>query len=102
MAAPASLFAHRDEPVERARHRATHEPPVALGIDPHHTEAELRKAPGPPVPGHPLSFDDSRRFGSRSDRPGLAVPCFVVCLGTFAKLLSDLHSIEYKPLGDDT
>src|SRR5438094_494518 len=51
MAAPASLFAHRDEPVERARHRATHEQQVALGIDPHHTEAELRKAPGPHVPG---------------------------------------------------
>src|SRR3989440_2993670 len=100
MAAPASLFAHRDEPVERARHRATHEQQVALGIDPHHTEAELRKAPGPHVPGHPLSFDDSRRVGSRSDRPGLAVPRVAVGLGAAAEVMAVHHALEAAALGD--
>src|SRR2546421_3628545 len=100
MAAPASLFAHRDEPVERARHRATHEQQVALGIDPHHTEAELRKAPGPHVPGHPLSFDDARRVGSRSDRSGLAVPRVAVGLGAAAEVMAVHHALEAAALGD--
>src|SRR2546423_1885221 len=100
MAAPASLFAHRDESVERARHRATHEQQVALGIDPHHTEAELRKAPGPHVPGHPLSFDDSRRVGSRCDRPGLAMPRVAVGLGTAAEVMAVDHALEAAALGD--
>src|SRR5947208_7763782 len=100
MAAPASLFAHRDEPVERAWHRATHEQQVALGIDPHHTEAELRKAPGPHVPGHPLSFDDARRVGSRSDRPRLAVPRVAVRLGAAVEVMAVHHTLEAAAFGD--
>src|SRR5256714_5968298 len=100
MAAPASLFAHRDEPVERARHRATHEQQVALGIDPHHTEAELREAPGPHVPGHPLALDDARRVGARSDGPGLAVPGVAVSLGAAAEVMAVDHALEAAARGD--
>src|SRR2546423_10683740 len=100
MAAPASLFAHRDEPVERARYRATHELQFALGIDLPHTEAELREAPGPHVPGHPLAFDDARRVGARSDRPGLAVPRVAVRLGAAAEVMAVHHALEAAALGD--
>src|SRR5205823_12349616 len=100
MAAPASLFAHRDEPVEGARHRATHEQQVALGIDLHHPEAELREAPGPHVPGHPLSFDDTRRVGAGCDRPGLAMPRVAVGLGTAAEVMPVEHALEDCAIGD--
>src|SRR5207248_7602916 len=44
------------------------------------------------VPGHPLSFDDSRRVGSRSDRSGLAVPRVAVGLGAAAEVMAVHHA----------
>src|SRR5213082_3349936 len=99
MATPASLLAHRDEPVERAGHRAAHEQQVALGVHLDHPEAQLGEAACAHVAGHPLAFDDARRIGAGSDRPGLAVPRVAVGLGAPAEVMAVHHALEAATLG---
>src|SRR6266480_1805073 len=99
MAAPASLLADGHEAVPRARYGAAHEQQVPFRIHFHDLEAELREAARPHVPRHPLSFDDSRRVSSGSDRSGLAVARVAVRLGAAPEMVAVHHALEAAALG---
>src|SRR5207302_8582143 len=99
MSTPASLLAHRDEPVERAGHRAAHEQQVALGVHLDHPEAQLGEAARAHVAGPPLAFDDARRIGAGSDPPGLAVPRVAVRLAAPTGVMAVHHAPEASTLG---
>src|SRR5439155_10406040 len=94
MAARPSLFAHGEEPVHRAWHRATEKQQVPLGVHLHDTEPELGEVARPHVPGHALPLDDARRIGARRDRPGLAVPGVAVGFGAAAEVMAMHHALE--------
>src|SRR6266545_3618676 len=98
MAARASLLADGDQAVHRAGHRAAHEQEIALGVDPHDPQAELRGVARAHMPRHALAFDDARWVRTRSDRPRLAVPCVAVRLRTAAEVMAVHHALEAAAL----
>src|SRR2546425_6630932 len=100
MAARPSLFAHGEEAVHRARHRATEKQQVPLGIHLHDAEPQLGEVACPHVPGHALPLDDARRIGTRRDRARLAVPCVAVCFGAATEVMAMHHALEAPTLGD--
>src|SRR6266545_8314434 len=99
MAARASLLADGDEAVHRTRHRAAHEQEIALGVDPHDAQAELRGVAGAHMPGHPLALDDARRIGARRDRSRLAVTRIAVRLRATAEVMAVHDALEAAALG---
>src|SRR3989454_2578222 len=94
MAARPSLFAHGEEPVHRARHRATEKQQVPLGVHLHDTEPQLGEVARPHVPGHALPLDDARRIGARRDRTGLPVPRITVGFGAAAEVMAVYYALE--------
>src|SRR5256714_11004509 len=94
MAARTSLFAHGEEPVHRARHRATEKQQVPLGVHLHDTEPQLGEVARPHVPGHALPLDDARRIGARRDRTGLPVPRITVGFGAAAEVMAVYYALE--------
>src|SRR5438552_17816221 len=99
MTARPSLFAHREEPVHRARHRATEKQQVPLGVHSHDAEPQLGEVARPHVPGHALTLDDARRIGARRDRAGLPMPRIAVGFGAAAEVIPVHHALEPAALG---
>src|SRR2546422_1645876 len=99
MTARPSLFAHPEEPVHRARHRATEKQQVPLGVHFHDPESQLGEVARPHVPGHALPFDDARRIGTGGDRAGLPMPGIAVRLGAAAEVMAVHHALEAATLG---
>src|SRR2546425_5344285 len=100
MAARPSLFADGEEPVHRARHRATEKQQVPLGVDLHDAEPQLGEVARPHMPGHALPLDDARRIGTRRDRAGLAVTRIAVGLGTATEVIAMHDALEPPTLRD--
>src|SRR5438445_12828708 len=99
MTARPSLFAHREEPVHRARHGAAQKYQVPLGVHFHDAESQLGEVARPHVPGHALPLDDARRIGTGGDRAGLPMPGIAVRLGTAAEVMAVHHALETATLG---
>src|ERR1041385_1193895 len=102
MAARASLLADGDQAVHPPRHRAAHEQEIALGVDLHDAETDLGEVARTHMAGHPLSFNNPRRIGTRRDRPRLAVARVPVCLRTAAEVMTVHDALEATPLGHAT
>src|SRR5256886_15362307 len=94
MTARPSLFAHREEPVHRARHGATQKQQVPLDVHFHDAESQLSEVARPHVPGHALPFDDARRIGTGGDRAGLPMPGIAVRLRTAAEWMAVHPALE--------
>src|SRR5881296_2384280 len=99
MTARPSLFAHREEPVHRARHGAAQKQQVPLGVHFHDAEAQLGEVPRSHVPGHALPLDDARRVGTRRDRAGLPMPRIAVGFGAAAEVMTVHDALEPPTFG---
>src|SRR6266511_1807002 len=99
MAARPSLFAHGEEPVRRARHRATEKQQVPLGVHSHDAEPQLGEVARAHVPRHALPLDDARRIGARRYRAGLPVPRIAVGFGTAAEVMAVHYTLKPPTLG---
>src|SRR5256886_6841667 len=99
MTARPYLFAHREEPVHRARHGAAQKQQVPLGVHFHDTESQLGEVARPHVPGHALPFDDAGRIGTGGDGAGLPMPGIAVRLGTADEVMAVHHALEAATLG---
>src|SRR5881296_2319162 len=100
MAARASLLADGHQAIHRPRHRAAHEQEIALGIHFDDAQAELGEVAGAHMPGHPLSFNNPRRVGTRRDRPRLAVARVAVRLRTATEVVAVHDALEAAALRD--
>src|SRR3977135_2283775 len=100
MAARGSLLADGEQGVHPNPHRGAHEKEIALGVDPHDPQADLREVAGAHMPGHALAFDDARGVRTRSDRSRLTVPGVAVRLGTAVEVMAVHHALKPAALRD--
>src|SRR2546421_9810083 len=102
MATRPSLFADGDQAIHWARHRATHEQEIALGVDPDDTQAELREIAGAHMPGHPFALDDARRIGAWRDRSSVTVTRVPAGLGPAPQVMAAAAALEDAALSPTT